>query len=305
MNKKILFLVNPKAGKTVIKGNLLEIIRIFSDDGYLVDVYPTKNSEDTTRMVVERGAHYTMIVCAGGDGTLDSTVAGVVALERQLKKRVPLGYIPCGSTNDYGRSLRISRNPLAAAKAIVKGKPCCVDVGQLEKKHFIYVAAFGVLTEVSYSTSQNLKNTLGYGAYVLEAAKNLANTKTYRMNLTLDRDTITGEFIYGQITNSRSVGGIRNIAPNNKKMQFSDGKFEVALIRRPENPQRLTQIISSILTGNMDDPYVVYRMASRVTVRSDSPVAWTTDGEYGGTYKNCRILNLHKALPIMLDVKHI
>ncbi len=300
MADRLLFLVNPKAGKTVIKASLIDIIKIFAEEGYAVEVYPTKNSEDTTRQVYENGGNYSLIVCAGGDGTLDSTVAGVIALERRLKQRVKLGYIPCGSTNDYGKSLRISRNPVTAAKAIIKGKPCCVDVGQLENRHFIYVAAFGLFTEISYSTPQNLKNSLGYGAYVIEAAKNLANNKPCKMELQLDDEIVKGEFIYGQITNSRSVGGIKNISPN--KMQFSDGKFEVVLVRKPQKPQQMPQVVAGVLMGKEGNPYTVYRTASRIMVRAAEPVAWTVDGEYGGTYKDCRILNLHKALPIMLNV---
>ena len=222
--KNLLFIVNPKAGRTVIKADLINIIEIFSKGGYKVEVYPTKSQEDTERYVYENAEKFDLVVCAGGDGTLDNTVGGIMRLERKIKKRIHMGYIPCGSTNDYARSLRMSMEPLQAARDIMDGDICHVDVGRLENTFFIYVAAFGAFTEISYSTPQNLKNALGHAAYVLEAGKSMFNMKTYRLKVLFDGEEVTGDFIYGQVTNSLSIGGFKNIG--SKDMSFSDGKFE-------------------------------------------------------------------------------
>lgn len=295
---KLLFVINPKAGKTTIKDDLFNIIEIFSKAGYRVEVYPTKGPGDAEKYVEKSGRKYDLIVCAGGDGTLDNTVTGILKLEKKIHTRIPVGYIPCGTTNDLARSLKISRNPVDAALGIVNGDACEMDIGSLGEKFFVYVAAFGVFTDVSYNTSQKLKNILGHSAYVLEAFKNITNMKTYNINAEFDDKTVTGEYIYGQISNSLSVGGFRAIGT--KHMSFCDGKFECLLIRKPQNPAELSRILYSIVTNEMDDELIFYEKAKRIVIESDVEIPWALDGEYGGEYLKSEIINNQKAFSIML-----
>lgn len=301
-HKKLLFVVNPKAGKTTIKNDLFNIIEEFSNAGYRVEVYPTKGPGDAKEHIAKVGKKYDLIVCAGGDGTLDNSVAGIMELEKKTASRKNgLGYIPCGSTNDFARSLKISRQPLQAAKQVIAGDACPIDVGMLDDKFFIYVAAFGAFTDVSYSTPQNLKNSLGHVAYVIEAIKNLANLKTYNLTADFDGRQFTGDFIYGQITNSLSVGGFKAIGVQH--MSFSDGVFECVLIKKPETPAQLQKIVNALLTDRFDDSNIIYEKAANVTITCDDPIKWTIDGEYGGEYKVSKIKNLEKAVSIILDDK--
>lgn len=299
--KNLLFVVNPKAGRTVIKSDLINIIEIFSNAGYAVEVYPTKGQEQTEQYVYENAERFDLVVCAGGDGTLDNTVGGIMMLERKIKKRIHMGYIPCGSTNDYARSLKISLDPVQAAKDIVEGDICHVDVGKLENTFFIYVAAFGAFTEISYSTPQNLKNALGHAAYVMEAGKSVLNMKSYNMKVLFDDDEVEGNFVYGQITNSLSIGGFKNFG--SKNMSFSDGKFETVLIKTPENPLELQRIINSLLMDDLTDEMIVFRESSRVVIKSKEEVPWTVDGEYGGRFKTTRVSNIRKAVSMTLKDK--
>ncbi len=299
--KNLLFVVNPKAGRTVIKSDLINIIEIFSNAGYSVEVYPTKGQEQTEQYVYENAERFDLVVCAGGDGTLDNTVGGIMMLERKIKKRIHMGYIPCGSTNDYARSLKISLDPVQAAKDIVEGDICHVDVGKLENTFFIYVAAFGAFTEISYSTPQNLKNALGHAAYVMEAGKSVLNMKSYNMKVLFDDDEVEGNFVYGQITNSLSIGGFKNFG--SKNMSFSDGKFETVLIKTPENPLELQRIINSLLMDDLSDEMIVFRKSSRVVIKSKEEVPWTVDGEYGGSFKTTRVSNIRKAVSMTLKDK--
>ena len=299
--KNLLFVVNPKAGRTVIKSDLINIIEIFSNAGYSVEVYPTKGQEQTEQYVYENAERFDLVVCAGGDGTLDNTVGGIMMLERKIKKRIHMGYIPCGSTNDYALSLKISLDPVQAAKDIVEGDICHVDVGKLENTFFIYVAAFGAFTEISYSTPQNLKNALGHAAYVMEAGKSVLNMKSYNMKVLFDDDEVEGNFVYGQITNSLSVGGFKNFC--SKNMSFSDGKFETVLIKTPENPLELQRIINSLLMDDLSDEMIVFRKSSRVVIKSKEEVPWTVDGEYGGSFKTTRVSNIRKAVSMTLKDK--
>lgn len=280
--KKLLFLINPKAGRTTIKNELFTVIETFSNAGYLVEVYTTKGPGDASSYVMINGWKYDVVVCAGGDGTLDNTVDGIIKLRESTGKNVPIGYIPCGTTNDFARSLRISRNPVEAANDIVVGEPCSIDVGKIKDKIFAYIAAFGVFTDVSYSTPQDMKNILGHTAYVLEAFKNISNYKSYNIDAKFDDRVASGEYIYGQITNTLSVGGFR--AMGTKSMSFCDGKFECILIRKPNNPNELRKILNSFLTDEIDEELIFHEKASKVYIESDNPITWTVDGEFGGEY---------------------
>ena len=302
--KKLLFIINPKAGKTAIKNKMNDILEIFCNAGYRTEVYIThKEQEVDEEFIVNHAEEFDIVVCAGGDGTLDNTVSGVMRLERKLQRRVHMGYIPCGSTNDYAKSLQISLDPVEAARDIVSGQLAHVDVGRLENDFFIYVAAFGIFTDVSYTTSQSLKNALGHAAYVIEAGKSVFNIKSYRLKAWFDDELVEGEFIYGHITNSLSIGGFKNVGVKN--MSFCDGKFESILVRKPNNPADLNKIVGGLLTDKMKDEYIVFKESSRVVIKSEEEIPWTLDGEYGGSFKTTRIINIQKALSIMVRNKKL
>lgn len=111
------------------------------------------------------GGSADLVVCSGGDGTLNETISGLMKLDHFPD----LGYIPAGSTNDFASSLKISKNMVRAAESAVYGEPFPIDIGCFcEDRHFVYIAAFGAFTEVSYLTPQDKKNVLGHQAYMLE-----------------------------------------------------------------------------------------------------------------------------------------
>ena len=201
--KKMLFIVNPRSGKGQIKNNLLEILDIFNKAGYEPTMHITQSVLDAKETVKAKAADYDVVVCSGGDGTLNETVSGL--MEEGIE--IPLGYIPAGSTNDFASSLRIPRNMKKAAQLITEGRLFQCDVGTFNERYFNYVAAFGAFTEVSYATPQQMKNVLGHQAYILEAMKKLMSIKPATMILEHDGGRIEGEFLYGMISNSTSVGG--------------------------------------------------------------------------------------------------
>ena len=302
--KKLLFIINPKAGKTAIKNKMNDILNIFCNAGYRVEVYITHKEQDVdNEFIVEHAEEFDLVVCAGGDGTLDNTVSGIMRLERKLQRRIHMGYIPCGSTNDYAKSLQLSLDPVQAAEDIVNGQLAHVDVGRLENDFFIYVAAFGIFTDISYTTSQSLKNALGHAAYVIEASKSVFSVKSYKLKAWFDDELVEGEFIYGHITNSLSIGGFKNVGVKN--MSFCDGKFESILVRKPNNPADLNKIVSGLLSDKMKDEYIVFKESSRVVIKCEEEIPWTLDGEYGGRFKTTRIINIQKGLSIMVKNKKL
>lgn len=291
--KKLLFVFNPKSGMGLIKNNLLDIVNVMVKAGYDPMVYPTQARGDATRKVKEDGANYDRIVCSGGDGTLDEVVTGMHEADLQI----PLGYIPAGSTNDFARTLGIPSDMVKAAEIAVGEHIFPCDVGQFNDDTFIYIAGFGIFTEISYDTPQELKNVLGHAAYILSAAKSLATIPSYLMQIEVNGETIQDRFIYGMITNSVSVAGFKGLT--GKDVQLDDGEFEVTLIKSPSNPIELSEIIE-YLTGIISDTKMVYTFkTSNISIRSRSSVSWTMDGENGGEHWSVEIKNHHRKLNIL------
>lgn len=295
--KKLLFVVNGHSGKGQIKNKLLDIIDIMIKEGYHVQVHTTQEREDATKVVREQAKYYDLVVCSGGDGTLDEAVTGMM----QSEVRTPLGYIPAGSTNDFANSLEIPKDMIQAAKTAVLGVPFSCDVGEFNGDYFIYVAAFGIFTDVSYATSQELKNALGHVAYILEGAKRLHTIKSYHMRVEYDGNEIEGDFLLGMITNSTSVGGFKNMT--GKDVKLDDGMFEVTLIHKPKNIIELNTIIASLTNLKDETDLIDSFRADSVKLYSEEEIPWTLDGEFGGDHKEVQIKDHCKAVDIMINEK--
>lgn len=295
--KKMLFVYNPNAGKGLLKPKLSDVLDIFVKAGYDITVYPTQCYQDAYKKVLNMKEDYDLVVCSGGDGTLDETVTGMMGRE----KKIPIGYIPTGTTNDFANSLHIPRDILKAADTIVNGKPFACDVGSFNDDFFVYIAAFGLFTDVSYQTKQNVKNVLGQLAYVLEGVKRLYNVPSYQIKMTHDDEVIEGEFIFGMVTNSKSVGGFRNMI--GKNVVFDDGKFEVTLIKTPKNPIELQEIVAALLIEQVDTKHMYTFKASNVCFEAVEEIPWTLDGEFGGRHDCVQIRNEKQVLEIMVPAK--
>ncbi|MBO4514217.1 MAG: diacylglycerol kinase family lipid kinase [Lachnospiraceae bacterium] len=295
MKKKLLFVYNPKAGKGKICEKLAEVLDVFAEADYELTVVPTRRRDEAREVVKDRSKEYELVVCCGGDGTLDETVTGMI----QSGFRTPLGYIPAGSTNDYGESLGLSKNMEQAAKTAVSGRDFACDMGTFNEDVFVYIAAFGLFTDVSYETDQEMKNVLGHLAYVLEGVKRLSAIRSFPLKVTYDGRVIEDEFIFGMITNSRSVGGFKNITGKNVKMD--DGLFEVTLIKMPNNPAEFNSIMASLLNRDIDSEMMYCFRTAELTVEGAEPIAWTLDGENGGMHRKAVIKNLHKTVKVRID----
>lgn len=291
---KLLFIYNPKAGKAQIRNHLLDIIDIFVKAGYEVTAYPTQYSGDAVRATMEREPQYGLLVCSGGDGTLDEVVTGMM----QSEKRTPIGYIPAGSTNDFADSLHLSKNMSAAAKAIVEGRAFSCDVGSFNDDFFVYIAAFGLFTDVSYETNQQQKNMLGHIAYIMEGMKRLPNIRSYRLKLGNDGLQIEDEFIFGMVTNSISVGGFKRIT--GKFVELDDGLFEVTLIKKPRNPIEWNAIMGALVLGDINTDLMYCFKTSNLALEAEEEISWTLDGEFGGRHKKVTIRNLKQAMQIKI-----
>lgn len=292
--KKMLFIYNPNSGMGLLKPKLSDVLDIFVKGGYEVTVYPTQKYHDAVRKMGEYEEQYDLVACSGGDGTLDEVVTGMMKRE----DKVPIGYIPAGTTNDFASSLHISKNMLEAADTVVNGVPFACDVGEFNEDYFVYIAAFGLFTDVSYETKQSMKNVLGHLAYILEGTKRIFNIPSYRIKVTHDGETIEDEFIYGMVTNSRSVGGFKGIT--GKNVVFDDGKFEVTLFKTPRNPMELNEILGALALRKINPKRMYSFKTNEVHFETEDEIPWTLDGEFGGVHEEVVVKDCQKALEIMV-----
>lgn len=292
--KKLLFIFNPHAGKGAIRGHLPGVLDTFTKAGYLTTAYPTQGKADATRAAAEMGGQYDRVVCCGGDGTLSETIAGLLTLD----EAPVLGYLPAGTTNDFSRNLALPKNLEDAAQTAVTGPVRRCDVGAFNHQTFIYVAAFGAFTDVSYDTPQEFKNAFGHLAYLLNGVTRLGSIKSYPLEITHDGGTLDGEFIYGMVSNTVSVGGFKGLPPS--LVSLDDGLFEVLLVRKPKSLAELQSIVTALLQQKTTgDGAVIALHTSHLQVISQEPLPWTLDGEYGGAPTVAEIENDCQAIQLV------
>ena len=296
--KTLLFIYNPASGKGRVKQRLSDIVDRFTRADWLVTVWPTQGKGDATRAARELGGRFDRVVCAGGDGTLSETVAGLM----ELDEPPVLGYVPSGSTNDCAHNLALPAGEVKAAMvAAGAGEPRPMDVGRLNGRSFIYVAAFGAFTEVAYDTPQDLKNAFGHMAYIMAGIGQLANLTPYHLRVEYGDTVIEDDFLYGMVCNTYSVAGMTSgaVLPSDRVV-LDDGLFEVVLVRKDIKMADLANALQSlVLNVPMNTGAVVSFQASSLTITSDKPIPWTIDGEYGGTYTDSQVDNCRQALTIV------
>jgi len=294
MSKKLLFIVNPAAGKTQSRGPLFDAVAAFSDGGYLVKVHNTTARGDAAETAAKEGGKYDLVVCSGGDGTLNETISGLMTLE----KRPLLGYLPRGSTNDFASSLHLSSNPVKAAQAILDQRPQVLDIGLWNERYFVYVASFGAFTRTSYAASQAAKNALGHFAYILEGMKDLSSLRPYRVRLTADGEALDGEYLFGAVCNSTSIGGLMKLDP--ERVILDDGKFELLLIPAPKTAAELQNVGLALLNQQYDAGGLIFRHVSELTVETEEELPWSLDGEYAPGVRLVSVSNQQGALRLLL-----
>lgn len=291
--EELLFIYNPQAGQGKARGKLADIVNAFSTNGYLTTVYPTQAPGDATGLVRTIGKRYGRIVCCGGDGTLHEVVAALMEMDAPPV----LGYIPAGTTNDFSRNLDLPRDMAQAAEIAAAGPTMRCDMGRFNGHSFVYVAAFGAFTDVSYDTPQQFKNLFGHLAYVLEGIGRLGSIRSWNMRVEYDGGELEGEFIFGMVSNTRSVGGFKGWPA--QEVELDDGQFEVILVRAPKNPLELQAILHSVITQSPggDGPLVGFHTRS-LKLTCGEEVAWTLDGEYGGSHREVQVENVQKVLEL-------
>ena len=291
--KKMLFIMNPFAGVKRANRHLTDILLMFTQAGYEVTTHMTLGRGDAAAVAREKGKDVDLVVCCGGDGTLNETITGLLSAGADT----PIGYIPAGSTNDFASSLKLPTNILKAAQEIVEGEPVSYDVGRFGDRYFSYGASFGAFTRSSYATPQNVKNALGHTAYVLSGITELSQIRNEHVKMEIDGQVVEGDFLFGAICNSTSVGGILNLDP--KQVDMGDGLFEILLVRAPENLGEIHECIQALQSQKYNCAMLTFRSAQKVRIFADSEMPWTLDGEKEDGHETVEVENLHHAIRLM------
>ena len=292
--RKLLMIVNPKAGRNKSRGPLFDAAAVLSEAGYLLSIHKTTAPGDASAAAEREGEQYDAVVAVGGDGTLNEVASGLL----KLKNPPLLGYLPQGSTNDFAACLRIPPEPPAAAAAIARNVPRRLDVGCWNQRHFLYVASFGAFTRTSYAAAQAAKNALGHFAYILEGMKDLNTLRACKVSITANGEVLDGEYLFGAVCNSTSIGGLMKLDP--QRVVLDDGLFELLLIPSPRNAAGLQSLVSALLNQDYDGQGLIFRHVSSVTVRTEEDLPWSLDGEYAPSAPLVEIRTLPQCLTMLL-----
>lgn len=294
--KKLLLLANFYSGKGIVKLNIADIIDYYNSKGFEVTVYSSQYSGHIKDIVEKTGSAYDNIVCCGGDGTLNETINGIMTLD----KRPLLGYIPCGSTNDFANSIGIPSIVEESYKTAIDGQCFTIDVGKINDRFFSYVAGFGLFTNISYETPQTIKNILGYQAYMLTGLKEITNIRTYPIKVTYDKGVVEDDVMLALVSNSNSIAGMKRLFENYANL--NDGLFEVLLVKKPKNTSLLKNIVSCLVEKNFDDNDMFYSFkTNKLVITSQNYIKWTVDGEYSGDYNKAVIEVVPSAVDILIN----
>lgn len=294
--KRALVLINKTAGTGRAGNDTYEIIKKLAENGYESLVYPILPGTELSSEILlsEYDGSVDMVLCSGGDGTLNHVMSAII----EMKNKPILAYVPAGSTNDFARGLGIPAQRSKAIDIAVLGKEYTYDVGKIENRYFNYVAAFGAFSKVSYATDQELKNVLGYAAYVISAIAELPQNIGYSIHMRVEAEGISeeGDYLFGAMSNSASVGGMNLFGDSD--IHQDDGKMELMLIRSPKNLAEFNAILTALATKEEGNPYITFKQVRWANFYSEDEVEWTLDGEFGGAYKESRIEVINKAITI-------
>ena len=293
MQKRVLLILNPISGKMAGKRHLADVLESFCRAGYIPTVFVTTEQGNARDLTYTHGGAADLVHSLGGDGTFNEVVTGLL----DGGHTTPIGYIPCGSTNDFAAGIGLKKTIPEATAAILNGTPHTYDVGVFGDRYFSYVASFGIFTRTSYATPQNVKNMLGHLAYLLEGIKELSNIHPWHVRFEVDGNTVEGDYLFGAVSNSTSLGGVLKMDP--ATVDMNDGLLELLLVRMPRNATELSECVRALAEHKYDTDMITFMSAAAFTVTADPAMDWTLDGEWGSGAETVCIRNRRDAVTLI------
>jgi len=294
--QNVLLIINPVSGRKTARMKLYEIVDFMSRNDCKTTIFTTSRKGEATEIVKTHATEYGRIVCCGGDGTLNEVFTGITELGIQI----PVGYVPTGTTNDLANALGLTSETPKALNTAIYGEKKSLDIGEFnDTQFFSYVASFGAFTKASYATPQWMKNVMGHTSYLVYGIADLKDIRSHKTKIITDGLEISGEFVFGSVSNSTVLGGVFKFPE--ETIDFSDGKFEVLLVKTPRTPRDMQSILNAILNQEYNEDTVLFFKASFLTFTFEESTPWTIDGEFAGTMEKVTIKNLHGRAEVFVD----
>ncbi len=273
-NRNFMLIANPVSGKRAVEQSLSDVCRIILDNGWIPSVFITGKRGDATQYVQEYGSRFGRIAAMGGDGTMNETITGII----KAGLDTPFAFIPSGTTNDFASTHHIPFDFKRSAELAATGKVKALDACRFNDRYFMFHGACGFFASVVNSTYQDMKNSLGYFAYILDGMANALSLAPRHARFVIDGNEFEDDFIYGGILSTLSLGGnITSLPPD--MVRADDGQFEVMLAKSPKDIIELGEVLKEFTERNFNGDYIKLIKMSRCTIESDGDMTWSLDGE--------------------------
>jgi lipid kinase YegS len=269
MSKKVQLILNGKAeGNDALKTAVARQCAI----GHTIEVRVTSEKGDARRLVAETG-EVDLLIAAGGDGTLNEVIHGLMDLSEVA--RPVLGVVPLGTANDFATGCGIPRDPEQALALCIDGTEVAIDVGKANEHWFLNAASIGFGAEITATTPPELKRVLGPAAYGVMGAILAMNVHHYRGRVTLPDREITGSGPVAIIGNGRQAGGGVQVTP---RACIDDGLLDVLVVREIPALALLTAA-RELQELSPDGEYISYWQTPWAEVHTEEEIPVNLDGE--------------------------
>ncbi len=287
---KLLMLINARSGMKNSKANLLSVIDIFCRNGYDVSVYVTQKHNDAYEYLMKNRIRYDIVCVFGGDGTMNEVSNALMAKEYKPL----LGYFPSGTMNDFGSNFDLGSDMTVIAERICEGNVREFDVGKFNDRYFNYVAAFGAMCDVPFTTKRDAKELLGNIAYILEGISKLPEVKSHKISYTIANRTYKKDVLFGLIYSGNRVAGME--LEDKKRSAIDDGYFNVLIVEYVPTIFNAPDLLSTIL---QQDRFIHRYRTKKILLEFDDDLIFTLDGEEAKVKNKAEITITNKALRIL------
>lgn len=268
---KVGFIFNPESGNGKINRLYPMIEKAFIAKGHDISILKTQKSGDAKLFAQE--PVFDMLLVAGGDGTLNEVVNGIMTLDKKPR----IGYIPTGTVNDVAHLLGIPRNIKKALNLILEtGELRKMDVSKINSTYFTYAAATGKFAKASYDLKRSDKKRFGSLAYVVRGITDMFYDYKMPLKITHEQGVIDKTFTLLLFLNGPRVGGINLFLI--KKSKLNDGKIEARIFER-RRYMTLFKVLSFFAIGGLVSKGVHMLKSSFYDIEAKGYVEWNTDGE--------------------------
>jgi diacylglycerol kinase (ATP) len=272
---KVLLFYNPNAGNGLFKNNLDLIIERFQKRKMCVIPIRADRKGLLNEVMKEiKPGEFRKVIAAGGDGTINVVVNAMIQNHIDL----PIAIFPSGTANDFAYYFDLPHDLDGMVKIALEEHYTSADIGRVNDKYFVNVAAMGFLVDVSQKTDPNIKNTLGVISYYLKGVTEIPNLRPIPVKITSEEYTSEDRIYFMLVMNGRSAGGFKRIAP---LAEVNDGLLDVMLFK--EMPiLELAPLLFNVMTGqHHENKNVEFFQTKRLLLESEQQVGTDIDGEKG------------------------